>query len=346
MPFVRGLGVSNGLWIFASLVNTVSLLTTCIASYRRGGVLCAIVFVCGGYLVAAITTHSLTSALNTDLVVLPSYAAFVLAWAVAKPDPILVPPLAIYLTFILQTHVAYGIAPTHWSGCPRAVAHAKSGVQSRDSALVRRIRRAPCDSFGFRRSLTRSSAPEIYYVWLLQAFPEPVYVELVWVWSPLSFLANSIQALAQLGAPNFLTLLVILIVAVAAFKNRKRLRGHVHFLAIGGAVIAGALLFSGALPPGESTDYHLYWIGLTQGFILALAIVWSTSWLPRPSGDIRAVSFGAIAIIISATILFRSENVGSRDSLVQSASVALIPELRYKLDWDYTYNITSRWVHG
>jgi hypothetical protein len=247
MPFVRLLGTRDGLWTFAALVNTAAILLAGWATFRHSRGACAVVVVAGGLLTAALTTGGLVSPLNVNVVVLPSFAVFALAWALARGDVAMLPVAALLPSFIIQTHVGYALVPT--AACAVATA-------------ILLTRHRPKAGGEHRRRYVVAAAAVLAVLWTLPLVDQftgsgnllalaglrlPARgIDGAWraIGAIFRFPPRAQPQVSDLTAPgpgSFVVLVTIGLVLVAA---RRQLRAARTVLAIWAAVIGGSLLLA------------------------------------------------------------------------------------------------------
>jgi hypothetical protein len=100
----------EGLLVGAVLLNAASVAAALAVARRRGGmVLVATVAVVLGLLMRALGADVLISPWNPWVTVLPLVVFFLLAWSVAERDWVALPWAVFVGSFLVQTHVAYGL---------------------------------------------------------------------------------------------------------------------------------------------------------------------------------------------------------------------------------------------
>ena len=108
-PFVKLFG-ATGMLIGAGVINLVSLVTVMVLARRRGGV--ALTSVVG--LICLVLCHSLTFSFLIDpwnpwITTLPFFAVLFAAWSIADGDRWCLPVAVVAASFVVQTHVSYGL---------------------------------------------------------------------------------------------------------------------------------------------------------------------------------------------------------------------------------------------
>jgi hypothetical protein len=343
MPFVRSLGNRVGLWTFALVVNLGAVLLAGWAAFRAAGPAVGGWVVAGGLLSANLSTGDVTSALNVSLVVLPSFAAIVIAWGFARGDVLMMPVLAAVASFVVQTHIGYGLTPALVAAAATVMVVARPTsrrlVERRHLAWTGVVLAVAwalplVDQFFGSGNLGRL---------ITLRFPG---AGLSGAWAGLGSILRMPPMVRQQGAygasPQPAVLVLAALALVWMVRSRRRVAPHLELLVIALFVVCGALITAFLSPPGEPAPYHLHWIGLTVGFLTTAA---GTALIQ--SQPIRSRSpwlSVAVLFVIAATAvpLVASRNPSSNARLTMAATRSLADQLRTRLDPEVRWNITSR----
>ncbi|MCU1368922.1 MAG: hypothetical protein JWO77_116 [Ilumatobacteraceae bacterium] len=343
LPFVRLLGNRVGLWTFAIAVNIGALAIAGWVAFRQLGRLAGGLVMVGGLFVARLTTGTLASALNVHIVVLPSFAAFIVAWGLAKRDLVMLPVLAALVSFIVQTHIGYGVTPL--------LVSAGAIVLIADASTLRRLR---------TERILGWTLAVLGVAWLLPLLDQLVgtgnlrtlllsdlpHSGLSGAWNGLGVLLR-LPPLAQpspdaLAPPSALALVVGILLVAMLVRHRRQAMPDGRLLVIALAAIAGALLTSALSPPVGIASYHLHWIGLTVGCVATaggLSAARSISTRHRESSAALGIVLLSITMV-AVPLVDPAPDPGSRH--VMEAVNALDGQLAEQLDRGDTVSITSR----
>lgn len=100
----------QGLLVGAVIINAAAVAATLAVVRRRGGpVLMGAVVVGLGVLIHALTPAAMLSPWNPLVTLLPCVLLFVLAWSLAQRDWAVLPVTVVVASFLVQSHVAYGL---------------------------------------------------------------------------------------------------------------------------------------------------------------------------------------------------------------------------------------------
>ncbi len=350
LPFVRGFGNRNGLWTFAVALNVTALLLAAWAAFRTGGLGVAAWVVAGGFLTVIITTATLTSALNVNLVVLPSFAALVVAWAVSRGDVAMYPLLAGLVSLIVQAHIGYGLVPVVAAVAATALLAAHRGK--------------------FRKLLGwRYSGPTFAVLLVLWAPPllDQIFGTanlskllglrlpgsgLMGAWDGLGAILHlppALEPAAQnLQSPRAVELQVVAVLAVGLIKFWPRFKSQYELLVITLTVLFGSLLVAWVSPPESQVGYHLYWIGIAVGFLFTAAGILLLT-IENPAGRMirrwnpklrLGLGLGLVAIVAVPLLVPRPLSVG--DQRIVAATESLSDSLAKQLDPTVSWVLESR----
>ena len=350
LPFVRGLGTRNGLWAFAVALNLTALLLAAWAAFRTGGLCVAAWVVAGGFLTVIITTATLTSALNVNLVVLSSFAALLAAWAVSRGDVAMYPLLAGLVSFIVQIHLGYGVVPV-------VAAVAATALLATHSGKFRKL-------LGWRYSGPTFAV--LLVLWapplLDQIFGEGNLSKLLGLRLPGSGLMgawNGLGAILQLPpalepsaqdlqSPRAVELLVAAALVVGLIKFWPRFRSQYELLVITLAVLLGSVLVAWLSPPGSEVAYHLYWIGIAVGFLFTAAGILLLT-IENPGGRMirrwnpnLRLGLGLGIVAVAALPLLAPRHLSAGDQRIVAATESLTDSLAKQLDPTVPWVLVSR----
>jgi hypothetical protein len=350
LPFVRGFGTRNGLWTFAMTLNVTALLLAAWAAFRTGGLGVAALVVAGGFFTVLLTTGLLTTALNVNLIVIPSFAALVVSWAVSRGDVAMFPLLAGLVSFIVQTHLGYGVVPV-------AAAVVATALLATHRGKFRKL-------LGWR--YLGSTFAVLLVLWapplLDQVFGTGNLSKLLGLRLPGSGLMGAWNGLGailhlppvpqpaaqNLQSPRAVELLVAAVLAVGLIKFWPRLRSQYELLVITLAVLLGSLVVAWLSPPGSEVPYHLYWIGVAVGFLFTAAGILLLTTDNPVGGLVRrwnpklrlGLGLGLVAIVAVQLLTPRPLSVG--DQRIMAATESLSDSLAKQLDPTVSWVVESR----
>lgn len=350
LPFVRGFGNRNGLWTFAVALNVTALLLAAWAAFRTGGLGVAAWVIAGGFLTVIITTVTLTSALNVNLVVLPSFAALVVAWAVSRGDVAMYPILAGLVSLIVQAHIGYGLVPV-------VAAVAATALLATHRGKFRKL-------LGWRYSGPTFAV--LLVLWapplLDQIFGTANLAKLLGLRLPGSGLRGAWDGLGailhlppalepaaqNLQSPRAVELLVVAVLAVGLIKFWPRFRSQYELLVITLTVLFGSLLVAWVSPPESQVGYHLYWIGIAVGFLFAAAGILLLQ-IENPAGRMvrrwnpklrLGLGLGIVALV--AVPLLIPQQLSPQDQRIVAATESLTDSLAKQLNPTVPWVLESR----
>ena len=348
LPFVRGLGTRNGLWTFAVALNVTALLLAAWAAFRTGGLGVAAWVVACGFLTLNLTTQ--TFVLNMNFLVLPSFAALLVAWAVSRGDVVMYPLLAGLVSFIVQTHIGYGVLPV-------VAALAATALLATHRGKFRKL-------VGWRYS------GPTFAVLLVLWFP-PLLDQifgagnlskllglrlpgsgLIGAWNGLGAILHlppALQPAAQnLQSPRAVELLVAAALVVGLIKFWPRFRSQYELLVITLAVLLGSVLVAWLSPPGSEVAYHLYWIGIAVGFLFAAAGILLLR-IENPAGRMirrwnpnLRLGLGLGIVAVAALPLLAPRHLSAGDQRIVAATESLTDSLAKQLDPTVPWVLVSR----
>lgn len=315
-PFVRTLGTDLGAWTFAATVALASLAVAgWVATRRLGGVAGLVTLLLGLAMASATNPGGFGHSLNTEVVLLPTFATAVLAWGVAAGDHRLLPVLAITSTFVTQTFV--GAAPL--VVLPVLVAIVGATVHQR---------RAPEAHFGRSVALAGVAAAVLWSPPLIDqisgtgnltgllGFRTPGRGA-AGAWASLRSslnLGGDLTGINALDPHGFDVRIPLAYVGIAVLpRARAAARTLLPLFGTTVAVVAGSMFVSAADPPTDTATYHFFNVGLARHalllpplLVLVTAAVsrWDArTWARSP----RAQKFAAVTVVaLAAGLLLRS----------------------------------------
>ncbi|KLR62238.1 hypothetical protein IMCC26207_10488 [Actinobacteria bacterium IMCC26207] len=348
LPFVRGLGTRNGLWTFAVALNLTALLLAAWAAFRTGGLGVAAWVVACGLLTLNLTTQ--TFVLNINFLVLPSFAALLVAWAVSTGDVALYPLLAGLVSFIVQTHLGYGVVPV-------VAALAATALLATHSAKFRKLLGWRYSGPTFAVLLVLWFPPLLDQIFGTRNLSKLLGLRLpgsglVGAWNGLGAILHLPPALQpealNLQSPRAVELLVAAALAVGLIKYWPRFRPQYELLVITLAVLLGSLLVAWLSPPGSEVAYHLYWIGIAVGFLLTAAGILLLT-IENPAGRMirrwnpnLRLSLGLCIVAVAALPLLAPRQLSAGDQRIVAATESLTDSLAKQLDPTVPWVLVSR----
>lgn len=329
-PFVTLLGLTLGSWVYAATVNLAALLAAAWAAFRRGGGRWALVVLVGGLVMFERTVPGLlTSPLNTRIVVLPLFAALVVAGMVALGDAVLLPLLALLATAVVQTHVGYGLitlvavgvavaclAARRWRGAPTTAVQAPAAL----AGLVLALLWFPpvLDQVTGSGNLARLATADIPAAGVSRAAATVAAM----VNLPLLALHPGELQPGDFAPPGLLTA-VLLALAGALFLRRRgpRLRHHGELLVVAGAAVVAATVTGGLVPTTDAGAEHFSWLRLVAAFVVVavvLAALPEAAPAPRPPPR-WALLLGGAALTFALVLVARPRPFTTQEERAMAA---------------------------
>jgi len=310
-PLVRVFGAGFATNAFALLVNVGSILLATWAAFRVAGKRAATLTLIFAFSAAATAIPSMfSSSWNATIVAVPMFCSFVLAWAVAKRDLAMLPPLVFLVSFVLQGEVPnagpplaatavalgfvavharthrLGVAPRRWIAITGAVLAAMWILPAWDQVA----------GTGNLGRLLGLSLPHAGVDGALRT----VGTLLDW---PLALRVKQQLQPADLHRVNPSALLAVAAVIAVVLRRRRQLQAHRELLAVAGGVLTGAVIWGGFRPADDPFAYHLFWVKAAGWFVLLAVVVLAASAVQPRLAAIDVALKLAAAWLLVATVL-------------------------------------------
>lgn len=356
-PFVRALGLDLGARAFALTVGLASIGVATWAARRTAGRRAGLAVFGAGVLVAqAALPGALGSSLNPDVVVLPTFATIVLAWALARGLVVTVPALVLCASFVGQTHVGYSVIAGLGAatGLGLAIVHRdRWGERWRRpfaiGAAVAVVLWAPTvyDQLFRTGNLGILVTAQIPHRGLRGPW------EVLGPMLDLPFRVRAERTLQEgdLVGPGVGAVLPALLLGAALWRTRTRLARSPEAL-VGLATVVGALVTAWLTPPSGVADYELRWV-LTVAVVVVLVpvlAVWShdpvTGEAPARSRPPTRLRLVAPWLVVSALVLSVAVTPPRALRAESDAVRELTAELRAVLPADGPVVVLSRGGDG
>ncbi len=271
-PFVRVLGLDAGAWTFALTVNLGAVGLVFWAVRRHiGGARAATVATLTMAMAHITNGGAMSHSLNTEVVLLPMFCCFVLAWIVSTGDLVVLPVLAVVSTFVVQTYVG-GALPV-----VAAVLVAVGFV----------VGRRAFGTGGLRRSVI-VTAVITGIMWIPTAWDQVRgtgnFVGLArtdiagrglsGAWATVQrtfdvtalFDRTSGPTVLDRASPAFVVLVIVLLIGLVAVPvTRRVVAARCGLVAVVLAAIVGAAATTFAAPPTDTATYHYFHVGAAGG---------------------------------------------------------------------------------
>ncbi len=316
-PFYRALGV-RGLIVGPAVLHALTLAACAWVLHRRGGRPLLLLGTATLLLLERSMASELVDVWNPWLALTPFALAALLAWSVWCEDWWALPPLVGVVSFVVQTHLSYGIVTIALVGvalaalalhrrprCPTPVLLVAAGVAVVlwCLPLLEQVRRDPGNLSLILRAAREPSEPAAGWGKAADAITQTLGVRAPWLTGAeqLEPFTNRVS-----GAPLWTLLPTVLAVGSAAAFARRRRRHDALVLqgiAVGSAVAAFVAV---ANITGEPYPYITRWLWVVGALVWASA-AWSglDAWLagrpdrppPRSAGRAGMVAVGLVAVV-------------------------------------------------
>ncbi len=352
-PFVRILGVDLGSAIYTALIVVGSVVLAGWAALRTGGRRAGlIVLLAAVAMVATTNVTALDQVLNDPLVLGPTFAGFVLAWAVATGDVVALPVLGVIVTYAVQTYVGSGVP----LGFVTVTALALLAIGARRHGAPHRWKPALATTAGVLAVLWappladqvrgQGNLAALLSLQIAGRGPRGAASAAQAVLDPIGVVHNVVQPMRGLPDPTPAGWVRVVVVGglvagcAVVLATTPVLRALV---ATAGAVFTAALVNGWIDPPDDVATYHFLWVGASAWWLAATTAILVASRVRVPSTWSRTTAAraagcaAAVAMLLPLGVMLYAASIDPWRDLRSSAVRSITAQL------DATLPPSSRW---